>query len=214
MFLLAHPPDAVGPLQLLLKSIILHGRVSTFTQRAPHQTFPAKTTNVWGLNDPVQDIRETYVVSLPHLSSLTDAFSVLSDAFKRLDASVHSFRASIPREYQLTSFLPGSGTFDLTSETRLCLLHGLAHTSTILLHEPWINSLDETEPSIVKCTESATAILQAVFILLSSSYEITLYSPYINMVRCAFSSSSFPFFGFISPSAFLFAFLHTDSSLL
>jgi hypothetical protein len=43
-----------------------------------------------------------------------------------------------------------------------------------------------------KCAESARAILQAVFILLSSSYEITLYSPYINMVRLACASLSVP----------------------
>jgi hypothetical protein len=59
MFMLAHPPDSCGPLQLMLKAILLYGRVSSFTQRAPHQSFPGKTTNVWGLNDPVQDVRET-----------------------------------------------------------------------------------------------------------------------------------------------------------
>ncbi|GAA5983894.1 hypothetical protein JCM11641_006413 [Rhodosporidiobolus odoratus] len=163
MFFLSHPPHLVGPLQLMLKSVVLFGRVNAFTQRAPHQKPTATSWDANPLNDPVRDIRDT-------------------DAFKRLDVTIQSFRASIPREYQLHSFVPGSGTFPVLDETRLCLVHGLAHISTILLHEPWVASLDEGDFSMRKCSESAREILQAVFILLSTSYEISLYSPYINMV--------------------------------
>ncbi|GAA5888673.1 hypothetical protein JCM6882_009044 [Rhodosporidiobolus microsporus] len=162
MFFLAHPPDRCGPLQLMLKAIVLFGRVNAFTQRAPHLTTDA-SHNQWGLSDPIRDVRDT-------------------DAFKRLDALIQSFRSSIPREYQLSSFDPGSGAFNVLDETRLGMLHGMSHLSTILLHEPFVSSLDEGEPSMRKCMEAARQILQAVFKLLSSSYEISLYSPYMNMV--------------------------------
>ncbi|GAA5864636.1 hypothetical protein JCM8547_008258, partial [Rhodosporidiobolus lusitaniae] len=103
------------------------------------------------------------------------------DVFKRLDATVQAFRASIPREHQLNaSFVPGAG--DIVAETRLCLLHGLSWACTISLHEPYVSSLDEDEHSMKKCLEAARETLGNVFSLLSTSYEISLYSPYINMV--------------------------------
>ncbi|GAA5832376.1 hypothetical protein JCM11251_006427 [Rhodosporidiobolus azoricus] len=162
MFFLAHPPDVCGPLQLMLKGIVLFGRVNAFTQRAPHLTTDAGH-NQWGLYDPVRDVRDT-------------------DAFKRLDALIQSFRSSIPREYQIANYEPGSGAFTVLEETRLGVVHGISHLSTILLHEPFVSTLDEGDPSMRKCSEAARAILQAVFKLLSSSYEISLYSPYMNMI--------------------------------
>ncbi|GAA6003786.1 hypothetical protein JCM10207_003598 [Rhodosporidiobolus poonsookiae] len=161
MFFLCHPQHLVGPLQLAFKSVVLLGKVNVFTQRAPHMA--TGKMNDWGLNDPVRDVRST-------------------DAFKRLDAEIQSFRSSVPREYQLGSWIPSSGQLDILDETRLCLVHGLGHAATILLHEPWVSTLDIGDEGMRKCCESARGILQAVFTLLSTSTEVTLYSPYINYV--------------------------------
>ncbi|GAA6032123.1 hypothetical protein JCM8097_007084 [Rhodosporidiobolus ruineniae] len=160
MFFLAHPPNLCGPLQLVFKAVVLFGKVNVFTQRAPHMSFPGRD-NGWGLNDPVQDIRTT-------------------DMFRRLNALVEAFRSSIPREYQVSTLHPGQA--NVLDQTRICLVHGLGHISTILLHEPWVSSLDEEEASMRKCLDCAKAILKEVFTLLTSSYEISLYSPYINLV--------------------------------
>ncbi|BGP49664.1 hypothetical protein JCM10450v2_005567 [Rhodotorula kratochvilovae] len=160
-FFVAHPPHLCGPLQLFIKAVVLLGKIVQFQQRAPH----ANKTMGGGLalNDNISDVRQT-------------------DAFKRLDGTVEAFIASIPREYQFQHRAPGSGNGDVLTENRLCLVHGMSHVSRILLHEPYVATLEEDEPSMVKCAASANEILQSIFLILGTSYEIALFAPYINFV--------------------------------
>ena len=86
---------------------------------------------------------------------------------------MRGFIASIPREYQFRLRPLGTSGADILDETRLCLVHGMAHTSVILLHEPHVSALDEREPSFVRCLESANEILQAVFLILGASLSLS-----------------------------------------
>ncbi|GAA5820630.1 hypothetical protein JCM3770_003558 [Rhodotorula araucariae] len=160
-FFVAHPPHLCGPLQLFIKAVILLGKVVQFQQRAPHANKTAG--GAYALNDSISDVRQT-------------------DAFKRLDATVDAFIASIPREFQFQQRTPGSGSGDILTENRLCLVHGMSRVSRILLHEPYVSSLDDDEPSMVKCLNSANEILQSIFTIIGTSYEIALFAPYINFV--------------------------------
>lgn len=80
-----------------------------------------------------------------------------------------AFLASIPRQYQFQHRPLGSGSADVLSETRICLVHGIAHVSSILLHEPYVLTLEEDEPSLVRCVASAQAILQSIFTILGTT---------------------------------------------
>ncbi|BGP56608.1 hypothetical protein JCM8202v2_004236 [Rhodotorula sphaerocarpa] len=153
----AHPPHLVGPAQLYMKAVALLGKVVQFSHRAPH-TIKNRASR---LNDRKEDIRQT-------------------DAFRRLDATCASFIASIPREYQIGRRAAMGVRGDVLTEVQLCLVHSIAHSSLILLHEPHVASWEAEDEGMRKSLESADEILQAIFISLNASTEIALYSPYIN----------------------------------
>ncbi|GAA5934774.1 hypothetical protein JCM3775_002052 [Rhodotorula graminis] len=164
-FFLAHG-EGCGPLQLSIKAVVLLGDVVQFQSRAPYASKMAPQTG-FALNDRISDVRST-------------------DSFRRLDSTVRGFIASIPREYQFRLRPLGTSGADILDETRLCLVHGMAHTSVILLHEPHVAALDEHEPSFVRCLESANEILQGVFLILGTSYDVALFSPFFTyVVACA-----------------------------
>ena len=124
-----------------------------------------------------------------------------TDAFKRLENTCTSFIASIPREYQMARRSAMGIRADVLTEVYICLVHSMAHSAFILLHEPHVASLNDDDESMVKSLASANEILQAIFLALSSSpllsvaskpslilrsgtdasTEISLYSPYINV---------------------------------
>ncbi|TKA55976.1 hypothetical protein B0A53_01678 [Rhodotorula sp. CCFEE 5036] len=156
-FFVAHPPHLVGPQQLYLKAVVLLGKVVQFSHRAP---FTAKFAQS-SLNDGAIDVRKT-------------------DAFKRLENTCTSFIASIPREYQMARRSAMGIRADVLTEVYICLVHSMAHSAFILLHEPHVASLNDDDESMVKSLASANEILQAIFLALNASTEISLYSPYIN----------------------------------
>ena len=106
-----------------------------------------------------------------------------SASFAKLDTTIHGFLSAIPREYQFRHRPFGSGLGDVLSETRLHLVHGIAHASSILLHEPYVSTLDEDEPSLVRCVESANEILQAVFLIVGASPSLSsfLFSAFLSL---------------------------------
>ncbi|GAA5841944.1 hypothetical protein JCM9279_003165 [Rhodotorula babjevae] len=164
-FFLAHG-QGCGPLQLSLKAVVLLGDVVQYQSRAPHAS-KMTVQSGFALNDRISDVRST-------------------DSFRRLDSTVRGFIASIPRELQFRLRPLGTSGADILDETRLCLVHGMAHTSVILLHEPHVSALDEREPSFVRCLESAHEIVQAVFLILGTSYDVALFSPFFTyIVACA-----------------------------
>ncbi|GAA5852477.1 hypothetical protein JCM9279_003462 [Rhodotorula babjevae] len=162
-FFTSHVPGD-GPLQLMLKAIVLLGEVVQYQQRAPHAN---KLRAGFSRLDRLRDQRST-------------------QSFHDLDSTIYGFLSAIPREYQFRHRPLGTGVGDVLSETRLHLVHGIAHTSWILLHEPYVSTLDEDEPSLVRCVESANEILQGVFLILGTSYDVALLSPFFTyIIACA-----------------------------
>lgn len=105
------------------------------------------------------------------LSSVYSGFDVRSTAaFKRLDQEAETFRLSIPREYR-------SPTAQ-AKDPRLFLLHAIAHTATILLHESSATA-EVGCVSLAKTLQSARAILGAMYELLGTAYSPTQLPPFI-----------------------------------
>lgn len=150
-FLVAHPPHLVEELQLFLKSTVLLRRVNVFMQRAPAPVGkgPAPTASEHG---STLDIR-------------------LTPGHRKLDAEADTFKRSIPREYRTAEAM--------MRDSRLFLVHALAHTATILLHESSA-SAESGCPSLAKAMESARAILDAMYELLGTAYDLQQLPPFIN----------------------------------
>lgn len=160
-FLISHPPHLVQGFQLHMKAVVLLGRIVTFLQRSP-------TPTAWKVGAP--DEREA-------------PFDLRTTReFKQLDADAVTFRLSIPREYQ--NILQWAN-----EDNRLCLVFALPHTTTILLHEPFC-TMQEGDVSMARCLLSARAILEAIYSLWSSSFEIGHLSPFINVSRAVLGSPS------------------------
>ncbi|GJN90337.1 hypothetical protein Rhopal_003346-T1 [Rhodotorula paludigena] len=146
-FFIAHPQHLCKPPQLFIKAVVLMGKVVQFQQRAPYA--PKQKNMSYGLNDPISDIRQT-------------------DAFRRLVATVKGFISSIPREYQFPQCTTAAEPLDTLSVMRLALVHGMSHCSHILLHEPYVATLEETDQSMTQCMKSANEILNVVFAVLGT----------------------------------------------
>ncbi|KAM0789214.1 hypothetical protein ACM66B_000059 [Microbotryomycetes sp. NB124-2] len=155
-FLTSHPSHLVQTLQLYLKSVVLMGRVVTFLQRS------ASAIGV-GPNNGKRNLTESPFASIDPRESVL---------FKQLDQDLTAFRNSIPRQYQHVSL-------QAHSDALISLVHAIPHASTILLHEPFV-TMAENDPSMVKCVASARAILETIFTLYSSSFELSLLVPFIN----------------------------------
>jgi len=102
---------------------------------------------------------------------------------------IHGFISSIPREYQFQHRPLGSGAADVLTETRLCLVHGMAHASMILLHEPYVATLDDDEPSLQQCVASANEILRSIFLILGASLSLSLSLILLFLSVCARTDS-------------------------
>ncbi|ORY74547.1 hypothetical protein BCR35DRAFT_306688 [Leucosporidium creatinivorum] len=153
-FLVAHPPHLVGVEQLYLKVFFALGRVTSLKSRAPEPM--GRGLPPPSFNGEPPDFRT-------------------SSAFKRLDSDLVQLRLSIPREYSLSQLL-------VDGDTRRPLICSVPHLATILLHEPFA-SLDPTDSeSNDKCQLSARAILDTLYLIAGSSYEIALLSPFLNFV--------------------------------
>lgn len=58
---------------------------------------------------------------------------------------------------------------DVLTEVYICLVHSIAHSAYILLHEPHVSSLSDDDEGMRKSLASADEILQAIFLTLSPS---------------------------------------------
>ncbi|KAM0786648.1 hypothetical protein ACM66B_002097 [Microbotryomycetes sp. NB124-2] len=150
-FLISHPPEHIQGFQLNIKAVILFGRVVNYLHRVP-------TSTAWKvgnpkMREPPMDLRMT-------------------PEFKQLDADAVSFRLSLPREY-------ANITPRVTDDNRTCLIFALPHTATIMLHEPFATTKDD-DLSMTRCVMSAKAILEAIYGLFSTSFDVGLLCPFIN----------------------------------
>ncbi|GAA5995782.1 fungal specific transcription factor domain-containing protein [Rhodotorula paludigena] len=140
-FFTSHPPEFCGPLQLLLKAVVLFGRVVTFHRRAPESATAKRCKDA---NSFLRAFRE-------------------SDLFQRLAMDIQNFLSSIPPHYRFQHYVINPLPDNLAAPC-LALVSGLAHSANILLQEPCVLSLDEADESMRSSLASAHAILSDLYI--------------------------------------------------
>ncbi|KAL8279936.1 hypothetical protein RQP46_007786 [Phenoliferia psychrophenolica] len=158
-FIMSHPPHLVHCFQLYLKAVILLGRVVSFMQRAPSPV---------GMGPNAPDPRRN-PSSQPNPGSKPVDLRTTPE-FKALDADAVTFRLSVPREMQ--------ASMHTSADVRMVLVFVVPHITTILLHEPFC-TLAEDDVSLARCLLSARAVLEMVYTLLGTSFEVSLLPPFI-----------------------------------
>jgi hypothetical protein len=149
-----HPPEYTDSYLLLLKAVILFGRVTEFNVRnnLRQKTAPHRTTNPF-----------------------------LLPGFEELDSLVSSrFLGSLPGHYRMHK---GVGdVLGLNSlDTDLYMVHILPHAATITLHNPYIEFTDPDCLSTQRCVRAAKAILDAYYSLSTTSLDISRLHPLVTI---------------------------------
>ncbi|KAJ6503448.1 hypothetical protein C8R47DRAFT_1106227 [Mycena vitilis] len=149
-----HPPQYTDSFLLLIKAVMLFGRVTDYNVRgnlrAP--TAPSKNQNPFFL-----------------------------DGFTELDKLVCTdFLESLPLIYKND---PGVGVTDAREgcalDTDLYMVHIVPHAATITLHNPYLDFTDQQCASTSRCVNSARSILGAYYMLSASSLDITRLHPFV-----------------------------------
>ncbi|KDE06717.1 hypothetical protein MVLG_02914 [Microbotryum lychnidis-dioicae p1A1 Lamole] len=159
-FLLDNPPLLVDSMGLYLKAVWLLGRVSTWLRRS--------SIGLGLRNGPLAN--DLAFLHAP--ARVTDPRDL--PAFQALEQMIVDYQIHVPREYQQLYQHPNP-------DSRMYLVFALPHAAVILLHEPFCTIRDD-DVSMQKCSQSAKAILNSIFTLYSSSFEIGLLVPFTNFV--------------------------------
>ncbi|KAF5375241.1 hypothetical protein D9758_000188 [Tetrapyrgos nigripes] len=149
-----HPPQYTDSFILLIKAIMLFGRVTDFnvrgSLRAP--TAPSKNQNPFfleGFRELDQLVFEDFLGELPHIYKTNNG---ITDA-------------------------PDGGSLD----TDLYMVHIIPHAATITLHNPYIDFNDPNCTSTQRCVHSARCILAAYYMLSATSLDITRLHPFVTI---------------------------------
>lgn len=149
-----HPPQYTDSFLLLIKSVMMFGKVTDFNVRgnlrAP--TPPSKSQNPF-----------------------------LLEGFKELDKLVcDDFLARLPPIFRNNSGItetPEGATLD----TDLYMVHIIPHAATITLHNPYIDFADNNNVSMSRCVNSAKEILKAFYRLSQDSLDVTKLHPFVTI---------------------------------
>ncbi|KAH8835153.1 hypothetical protein DL96DRAFT_1573060 [Flagelloscypha sp. PMI_526] len=151
---LHHPPQYTDSFLLLLKSVLLFGRVTDYNVRgnlrAP--TAPSSSQNPFYL-----------------------------DGFEALDKLVCvDFLESLPALYKHNNGVtdaPEGNSLD----TNLYMVHIIPHAAAITLHNPYIDFTNPECISTARCVQSARCILGAYYMLSATSLDITRLHPFVTI---------------------------------
>jgi hypothetical protein len=146
-----HPPPYTDPFLLLIKAIMLFGRITDFNVRGNLRAMP-----------PSKNQNPFYL-----------------DGFEALDKLVaHDFLESFPHMYKnhagVTDSI-GNRVFD----TDLYMAHIIPHAATITLHNGYIDFTEQHCLSAARCENAARSILGAYYTLSASSMDITRLHPFV-----------------------------------
>ncbi|KAJ7070957.1 hypothetical protein C8F01DRAFT_1108482 [Mycena amicta] len=149
---LRHPPQYTDPHILLIKAVMLFGRVTDYNVRgnlrAP--TAPSKNQNPFFL-----------------------------DGFKELDQLVCTdFLESLPQIFKNNSGVTDAPD-GCALDTDLYMVHIIPHAATITLHNPYLDFTDPQCTSTSRCVNSARSILAAYYMLSATSLDITRLHPFV-----------------------------------
>ncbi|RDB28815.1 Zinc finger transcription factor YRR1 [Hypsizygus marmoreus] len=149
-----HPPQYTDSFLLLIKAVMLFGRVTDYNVRgnlrAP--TAPSKNQNPFFL-----------------------------EGFSELDKLVSSdFLQSLPQIFKNNTGVtdaPDGSRLD----TDLYMVHIIPHAATITLHNPYIDFTDPQCVSTARCVHSARSILSAYYVLSATSLDISRLHPFVTI---------------------------------
>lgn len=149
-----HIPRYTDSFVLLLKAIMLFGRVTDYNVRnnlrAP--TAPSKNQNPFEL-----------------------------DGFRVLDNLVHKdFLDNLLQPYKQNLGVAGSNGGGQV-DTDLYMVHIIPHAATITLHSPYLDLTNLHSTSTTRCLDAARAILDAYFMLSATSLDITRLHPFVTI---------------------------------
>ncbi|KAF7339400.1 hypothetical protein MSAN_02153900 [Mycena sanguinolenta] len=147
-----HPPQYTDSFLLLIKAVMLFGRVTDYNVRgnlrAP--TAPSKNQNPF-----------------------------LVPAFKALDKLVCTdFLESLPQIYKNNNGVTDAAE-GCALDTDLYMVHIIPHAASITLHNPYLDFTDPQCVSTSRCVNSARSILGAYYMLSATSLDITRLHPFV-----------------------------------
>ncbi|KAF9499743.1 hypothetical protein BDN71DRAFT_1441313 [Pleurotus eryngii] len=149
-----HPPQYTDSFILLIKAIMLFGRVTDYNVRgnlrAP--TAPSKNQNPFyleGFESLDKLVATDFLDSLPHIFKTNNG---VTDA-------------------------PEGSSLD----TDLYMVHIIPHAATITLHNPYLDFTDPNNVSSSRCVNSARCILAAYYMLSATSLDITRLHPFVTI---------------------------------
>ncbi|KAG6829382.1 hypothetical protein H0H92_004650 [Tricholoma furcatifolium] len=149
-----HPPQYTDSFLLLIKAVMLFGRVTDFNVRgnlrAP--TAPSKNQNPYFL-----------------------------EGFRELDKLTSSdFLQSLPQLFKNnTGFTDAPEGTRL--DTDLYMVHIIPHAATITLHNPYIDFTSPQCLSTARCVKAAQSILAAYYTLSATSLDISRLHPFVTI---------------------------------
>ncbi|KAA1467928.1 hypothetical protein DENSPDRAFT_833103 [Dentipellis sp. KUC8613] len=161
--ILSHPEDQTDSFSLYIKGNMLLSRVKTYNLRFRSKRFRGESdvaydpayANFW--EQYSSEIRAKDLAADPRRTS----------AFVEIDRIAMSFRASFP--HHLKNPMP-----DGVVDSHLYTAHLIPHVAIILLHDPHAHVGSAGCMSAYKILEAARAILDLIYAVQSTSYDITL----------------------------------------
>ncbi|KZW00677.1 hypothetical protein EXIGLDRAFT_133844 [Exidia glandulosa HHB12029] len=150
--LTTHPPHHTDPLLLLIKACMLFGRVTDYNSRSAVHN-PAPTTSSHDRRN------EREFVALDQL------------IFK-------DFLNNLPIGYR-NCLGVGENPDGTAIDTDLYLVHVIPYAAAITLHSPHLDVTNPHCPSVARCMEASRQILNAYYLLTSTSFDITRLHPFI-----------------------------------
>ncbi|KAE9411013.1 hypothetical protein BT96DRAFT_804490 [Gymnopus androsaceus JB14] len=149
-----HPPAYTDSFILLIKAVMLFGRVTDYnvrgSLRAP--TAPSKNQNPFyleGFEAVDQLASRDFLENLPHIYKSNNGVTDVAEG----------------------------GNID----TDLYMVHIIPHAAVITLHNPYVNFNDPNNVSTARCIHSARCILAAYYMLSATSLDITRLHPFVTI---------------------------------
>ncbi|KAH7911949.1 hypothetical protein BJ138DRAFT_1062114 [Hygrophoropsis aurantiaca] len=150
-----HLPRYTDPFLLLIKAVMLFGRVTDFNVRSSLRAPTAPSKN----QDPFM---------LP--------------GFHELDALVcDDFISNLPHTYRLNHGVTDGPSGKNPVDTDLYMVHLIPHAAAITLHNPYLDLNEMERPSTIRCLNAARSILTAYFMLSATSLDVTRLHPFVTI---------------------------------
>ncbi|KDQ63644.1 hypothetical protein JAAARDRAFT_203058 [Jaapia argillacea MUCL 33604] len=148
-----HPPQYTDSFLLLIKAVMLFGKVTDYNVRS-------------NLRAPAPPSKNQDPFHLPDFEALDSLVCV-------------DFLESLPSNFKNVFDMHNNHAGGL--DTDLYLVHIIPHAATITLHNPYLDFSRPTWISTSRCMNSARAIIEASYLLSSTSLDLTRLHPFVTI---------------------------------